>query len=239
MSSSSDPSDLINTTTILALGAILFITAGTYILSLSLLPSSTPTRIRTLFLWQTFDFAIHFFIEAPFLYTCFFTSAPLSSLKPQTPPLYNPFFPNFSLGTPRSETPYFPATPPNVYFLGRKDHAHGAYYGTTWAAKLWQEYAKADKRWGGADLGVVSLEILTVGLMAPLGVWICVLLWRAGKAKLRADTVRAKALERSAWFWGLVVATGELYGGMFFPPLSRDRDGRDVFRKWPRRERSR
>ena len=102
-----------------------------------------------------------------------------------------------------------------MYFLGRKEHAHGALYGDSWAARLWQEYAKADRRWGGADLGVVSLEVLTVGVMAPLGVWVCVLLWRAGRAAAVAEVARVKGLEKVAWFWAAVVATGELYGGEF------------------------
>lgn len=61
------------------------------------------------------------------------------------------------------------------------------------------EYAKADKRWGGADLTVVSLELLTVLVAGPLAVYVCELVRRQDAAGL--------------WFWASVLATGEIYGG--------------------------
>lgn len=60
-------------------------------------------------------------------------------------------------------------------------------------------YAKADKRWGEADLTVISLELLTVFGAGPLALWIC--------------TGIARRDYRVA-FWMIVLATGELYGGM-------------------------
>jgi hypothetical protein len=62
-------------------------------------------------------------------------------------------------------------------------------------------YAKADRRWAGADLTVVSLELLTVLGAGPLALWIC---WGIA----RGDPM--------VGFWMVVLATGELYGGMFF-----------------------
>lgn len=59
-------------------------------------------------------------------------------------------------------------TPPDVYWLGREDRIYGANYGEGMFSRLWQEYAKADRRWGGTDVGVVSLEVLTVFVGAPL-----------------------------------------------------------------------
>lgn len=59
-------------------------------------------------------------------------------------------------------------TPPDVYWLGQQDRLFGANYGEGMFSRLWQEYAKADRRWGGTDLGVVSLEVLTVFVGAPL-----------------------------------------------------------------------
>jgi hypothetical protein len=50
-------------------------------------------------------------------------------------------------------------------------------------------------------LTVVSLELLTVGLGAPLALWICELLRRGEKGGNRK------------WFWMIVLATAELYGG--------------------------
>jgi len=56
-------------------------------------------------------------------------------------------------------------------------------------------------------LTVVSLELLTVGLGAPLALWICELLRRGEKGGNRK------------WFWMIVLATAELYGGfMTFAP---------------------
>jgi hypothetical protein len=67
-------------------------------------------------------------------------------------------------------------------------------------------YAKADRRWAGADLTVVSLELLTVLGAGPLALWIC---W---------GIVRGDAM---VGFWMVVLATGELYGGLcssfYFP----------------------
>jgi Sec-independent protein secretion pathway component TatC len=73
---------------------------------------------------------------------------------------------------------------------------------------LWQEYAKADKRWGGTDLTVVALEILTVFVAGPLACWICYLLSKDEKKGVLKK-----------WFWMIVLATGEIYGGwMTFAP---------------------
>jgi len=66
-------------------------------------------------------------------------------------------------------------------------------------------YAKADRRWAGADLTVVSLELLTVLGAGPLALWIC---W---------GIVRGDAM---VGFWMVVLATGELYGGGFFFAVS-------------------
>ena len=63
---------------------------------------------------------------------------------------------------------------------------------------LWREYAKADARWAGADLTVISLELLTVGLGAPLAAYVCYLCVRR---------------DRRFWVWAGGLAVGELYGG--------------------------
>ena len=91
-------------------------------------------------------------------------------------------------------------TSPGVYFLGHEDRLYGSIYGTSPTAKLWQEYAKADKRWGGADLTVISLEILTVFGAGPLAVYV-------------SELIRKNDRGGRLWFWGSVLATAELYGG--------------------------
>lgn len=55
-------------------------------------------------------------------------------------------------------------------------------------------------RWASADVGVVTLEVLTVVVGGPLALWICEL---------------ARREDERMWFWIVVLATGELYGGLF------------------------
>ena len=155
------------------------------------LPRHASLKTRFLFIWHAFDFTTHFAIEAPYLYNCFYTFLPINSLHSSSLPALLP-------GLTR---PIMAMTPPGTYFKNEPSRLYGAFYGEGVTAKLWQEYARADRRWGGADLGIVSLELLTCGVMAPLAVAVCVLLAR-GKVG-------------AAWFWAAVVATGELYGGAF------------------------
>lgn len=64
---------------------------------------------------------------------------------------------------------------------------------------------QADKRWANADPTVISLELLTVFIGAPLCFYICSLLAKG---------------DRAAHFWIVVLSTGELYGGwMTFCPV--------------------
>jgi predicted Holliday junction resolvase-like endonuclease len=100
--------------------------------------------------------------------------------------------------------------PKDVHFLGIKDRYFGSFYGTSPTAMLWQEYAKADARWGGADLGVVSLELLTVFIGGPLATYICYLLTKGYGG---TGTVGSNGLGGKLVFWMTVLATGELYGG--------------------------
>lgn len=83
---------------------------------------------------------------------------------------------------------------------GDSARVYGAAYSTAPLARLWQEYAKADVRWAHADICVVTLELLTVLGGGPLALWICELVRRG---------------DERAWFWIVVLATAELYGGLF------------------------
>lgn len=166
--------DHIDQTTIVSLLAVVGILNSSYLLSLNVLSPSTPSRLRILFVWHAFDFLIHTIFEGSFLYNCFFTSAP-----------YDP-------------AAHHPAL--IINFLGHPDRLYGAAYGDNWATKLWMVYAQADRRWGGADLTVVSLELLTVLGAGPLALWICY------KISMR---------DAMASFWMVVLATAELYGGEF------------------------
>jgi hypothetical protein len=166
--------DHIDQTTILSLFAVVLLLLSSYALSLRVLSSSTPRSLRILFIWHFFDFLIHTIFEGSFLYNCFFSSQP-----------------------------YDPAVSHPVImsnFLNTSERMFGAKYADNWASKLWMVYAQADRRWAGADLTVVSLELLTVLGAGPLALWIC---WGIVRKDWRVN------------FWMVVLATGELYGGKF------------------------
>jgi hypothetical protein len=164
--------DHLDHTTIISLLAVLTLLQASYLLSLRVLSRTTPRPLRILFIWHAFDFLIHTIFEGSFLYNCFFTYTPFDPAK------------------------HHPAVVTN--FLGQPDRVYGAAYGDNWATKLWMVYAQADSRWGGADLTVISLELLTVLGAGPLALYIC---W--GISNRRVDVP----------FWMIVLATGELYGG--------------------------
>lgn len=165
---------LITTTTIVALLAVETLVVSAYLLSTLLLPKEAPTKIRLFFVWHAFDALVHFALEGSFLYNCFFSYITVDGSV---------------------ASPYLP---PNIHFLGHKDRIYGAEYGANFFASLWMDYAKADKRWAGTDLTIISLELLTVFVVGPMAVWVCYCLW-----KQRSDV----------WFWMIVLATSELYGG--------------------------
>lgn len=178
-----DTPKLISATTVWSLLATVVILAAGYISSRQLLPTSASNKTRFLFVWHATDALIHFLLEGSYLWNCFFSRSTL-----------------VAAGLTGSE--YLPH---NVFFLGDKEHVYGASYGTSLTSALWREYARADKRWGGSDLTVISLELLTVFVAGPLAVWVCYCL-------------KNKRSESS--FWMIVLATGELYGGwMTFVPV--------------------
>ncbi|KAF2277789.1 Emopamil-binding protein [Westerdykella ornata] len=184
---------VIDATTITSLLAVVILLASAYFASVRLLPKTATLKTRVLFIWHLFDALIHLVFEGSFLYNCFFVSYSLPT--------------SFS-----AQNRHHPAirilTPPDVYWLGREDRLYGASYGQGVFSKLWQEYAKADRRWGGVDLTVVTLEVLTVMVGAPLALVVCQML----RGEERKGGLRK-------WFWMVVLATGELYGGwMTFGP---------------------
>jgi hypothetical protein len=181
-SQSSSALDQLDSITVVSLLVVVLIFNSAYILSKRALERDAPTSLRVLFIWHAFDFLIHTIFEGSFLYNCFFTSSP-----------YDPAVHPASLVT---------------NFLSAPDRLYGAAYGENWATKLWMVYAKADQRWAGADLTVISLELLTVLIAGPLAFYIC-----TGIA--RKDYTVA--------FWMVVLATAELYGGMF-PQVRSPRD---------------
>ena len=186
---------VIDAVTITSLSAALALFIIAYVLGGILLPKQSSSRTKILFVWHLFDSLIHFFFEGSFLYNCFFTFLELPG-----PPSY------FS-STHRI------LTPPSVYFLGQSNRLYGSAYGEGPTAKLWQEYAKADKRWGGSDLTVVSLELLTVFLGAPIAAYVCYLLTKGHGDTSVVLANGKRGMTGKLSFWLIVLATGELYGG--------------------------
>lgn len=186
MPSTASTGPVIDEVTIISLLTTVAMLGAAYYASLRLLPKTASAKIRILFIWHAFDSLIHCCLEGGFLYNCFFSYTTNSLLW---------------AGKTASASAYLP---PNVYFLGHSDRLYGSEYGKNPVSALWREYAKADARWGGSDLTVISLELLTVLIGGPLSSFICYAI-----VKNRKDT----------WFWMMVLATGELYGGfMTFAP---------------------
>ncbi|KAL1643869.1 hypothetical protein SLS58_004542 [Diplodia intermedia] len=220
----------IDLTTVLSLLGTLAVLATAYALSLRLLPRSSTAKARVLFVWHLFDALIHFVFEGSFLWNCFrvhwlppppavVAHAPLSpyaiasSSAAAAAAGIAATTPSLATTPAPGPTSFLILTPPDVYFLGRNDTLFGAAYGTGPFSRLWQEYAKADRRWGGADLTVVSIELLTVFVAGPMALWCAENVrrgeWYAGR----------QGMEGRKWFWMIVLATGELYGGfMTFAP---------------------
>ncbi|KAJ5083944.1 hypothetical protein NUU61_008523 [Penicillium alfredii] len=158
-----------------------------YLLSKTLIPA-TQTRNRILFFWHAYDALTHLFVEGSFLYECFTSYTTIAGIHSVGP-----------------------------FFLNEPTRIYGPAYGTGPSARLWQEYAKADHRWAGADLTVVSLELLTVLVGGPAAVYICYLLCRSSNTAISAET-RGKA-RATLWLVATALATAELYGGfMTFAP---------------------
>ncbi|KAH7318654.1 Emopamil-binding protein [Stachybotrys elegans] len=182
MASSSLPEDLFDQTTIVSLLSTLAIVAVAYGASLKALPASASGTLRFLFIWHLADALCHFILEGSFLYHCFFSWKHAADVD------IAGLFP----------TPY--------NFLGYEDsRVYGAQSGgANPFAQLWMVYARADKRWAGVDLGVVSLELLTVFFDGPLALYVCYCLSKR---------------DPKASIWMIVLATCEIYGGfMTFCP---------------------
>lgn len=184
---SSTASFTVDVPTILCLAFSLSFMPIAYLLSKALIPS-TQTRNRILFFWHAYDALTHLFIEGSFLYECFFSYATIANIHGKEP-----------------------------FFLNQPDRIYGPAYGSNPSSRLWQEYAKADRRWAVADVTVVSLELLTVFLGGPAAIYVCYLLCRSTNEKISA---KARGSAKSTlWFVATALATAELYGGfMTFAP---------------------
>jgi EXPERA (EXPanded EBP superfamily) len=171
--------------------------AAQFLASLAL-PQKVSQKYRVLFIWHAYDFLTHFIVEGSYLYHCFFSFIEL--------PVPTSDFPHpASLGLD-----HIP------HLFNRSDRRYGPFYSRSATGRMWQEYAKADRRWGSADLTVISLELLTVFLAAPAEVYVCYQISRY--VRMNAGTTKALTQCR-IWFAAVVIATAELYGGfMTFAP---------------------
>ena len=183
-----EPTPIFSLTTVISLSAVLGLLCIAYTASRILLPQHANSKIRAIYIWHFFDFLVHFILEGSFLAHAFLSYAPIPSYSELQSAQYFPI----------------PMTPHGVFFLGQSSRLYGSFYSNGPMAELWKVYAAADRRWGGSDLTIISLEILTVGVMAPLAVYVCYLLQKESMAK--------------AWFVMTVIATGEIYGGATVPP---------------------
>jgi hypothetical protein len=134
------PEDLFDTITLASLAFVFALVPVAYAVSLRLVPASTtPGYLRFLFVWHAFDFLCHSLVESSYLYHCFASYLPLSRISAA----------DVAAGK-------FYMTP---HWLGTGlDRVYGPQAGVgeggllSGAAGLWMVYARADKRWAGADL---------------------------------------------------------------------------------------
>lgn len=160
------------------------------------LPKSVPRTYYWIFVWGVYDFLTHSIIEGSFLYHCFFSyeTVVLTSDYPH----------------PASQGIRGPV------LYGRHDRRYGSFYSDGPMARLWQEYAKADRRWGEADLNVISLEILTVFGAGPAAAYMCYLIAKISNTQ---DLLSKARLDARLWFVAIALSSAELYGGaMTFEP---------------------
>ncbi|KAJ9639615.1 hypothetical protein H2204_003685 [Knufia peltigerae] len=160
-------------------------------LAAAFLPATTPRKYYWLFLWHAYDFLTHFIIEGSFLYHCFFSYIELAVTE------------DTRLSRGGSKIPVL---------FDRPDRQYGALASSGPMARLWAEYAKADSRWGGADLMVISVELVTVLLDGPGAVYICYLISKIANVK---DAALKGQYQSRLWFVAIVVAILELVGGWY------------------------
>ncbi|KAM7198102.1 Emopamil-binding protein [Naviculisporaceae sp. PSN 640] len=187
------PPDLFDKTTLISLASTVVILLAALLLSRLVLDKNTPGSLRFLFIWHAFDALIHFFLEGSFVYLCLFASKAVEKGE-------------IVKGSVLGEAweGYFPS--PYNYLGSAADVVHGAQAagGDNVFARLWMVYAKADRRWAGVDLTVLSLELLTVFVVGPL---CCLVCYDIAKKNARANIVM------------IILATAEIYGGfMTFCP---------------------
>ena len=146
MTTTSHP-DLFDATTLASLSATVVLLGVAWALAALTLPAGSAAKERALFVWHAFDALIHFVIEGSFVWLCFFSWIDAGDGGPAAAPLA-PTAHNF-LGAPEGRA-YGPQAG------GDNPFAH-----------LWMVYARADRRYGGADTVGCALSSSSVHLWLP------------------------------------------------------------------------
>ena len=133
------PPDLFDQTTIIALSSLVALVAAAVLVSRAVLPAATPSSLRFLFVWHAFDALCHFVIEGSFLYHTLFSYLPLEKISAKDIADNKYFLTHNWLGY--TDRVYGPQAAPDNLF-----------------GKMWMVYARADKRWGGAEVVSPSLR---------------------------------------------------------------------------------
>jgi hypothetical protein len=208
------PPDVFDRTTLLSLFSTIALVLTAYALSLWALPrggtassSSSSTKVtattRFFFIWHAADALCHFLLEGSFLYHCFFSSRPAAEVQAE-------LLLAEKLSSSSSSLAPLPLWPTPLNWLNRGvEHSAQYVYGAQAGgsdpfSQLWMVYARADRRWAGVDLGVVSIELLTVLVEGPMALYVCYCLSKQ---------------DPKVYIWMIIMATAEIYGGfMTFCP---------------------
>ena len=127
------PPDLFDQTTIVSLSSLAGLVVAAVFVARTILPASTPSSHRILFVWHAFDALCHFVLEGSFLYHCLFSYLPLDKISAKDI-ADNKFFLTHN-------------------WLGHTDRVYGPQAAVDNVfGKMWMVYARADKRWGGAEV---------------------------------------------------------------------------------------
>jgi len=113
-------------------------------LPLVALPKSASRRARQMYSWLVFDLGIHTIHESVFLYQNIVAHRPVSA--------------SGTSGSPSARVR--PWLPSGVHVWADPTRAYGAYTSDSPWAAIWTDYGRADRRWAGPDLQVVTVEVI-------------------------------------------------------------------------------
>lgn len=188
-----DAPPLVSPTTVLSLLLTVVLLVASYALSRRTLPANATKTTRFIYIWYVLPLFLP--LSPTIVHGCLaLTPSPARHLFDFL--IHSVFEGSFLWYSFFASSAIAPTVTPTLW--GSHTHSYGAAHSTAPLALLWQEYARADRRWEEADIGVVCLELLTVLGGGPLALWISELVRRGDERR---------------WFWITVLAVAELYGG--------------------------